>query len=76
MAQQFDACAGLPEFFITDVRIEMLPGDCLRVVFIHPTEGDMAAIVIPWTCWMETRVKFAQFIAQQGQGRNVPITAH
>jgi hypothetical protein len=58
------ALPGLPEFFITDVKLEALPGNCLRCVFIHPIEGEVVAVVVPFACWLETRVKFAHFLRE------------
>lgn len=62
---------GLPEFFITDVRIEMLPGDCVRTTYIHPVNGDVVTLICPFSCWMETRIKFAEFQHRHAEGREI-----
>lgn len=66
----------LPEFFITDMHMQMLPGDCVRVVCQHPTEGENVALIIPWVCWVEIRLKGSGFQREHAVGRSVPLVAH
>lgn len=61
MGQVADYPAGLPEFFATDAKVQMMPGRCVRVVYIHPTEGESHAVIMPWTCWVDMRMKCEAF---------------
>ena len=67
MGQPLDTYSDLPEFFITDVRVEMLPGRCVRAVYLHPIHGEVCAVIIPLQCWLECRMKFVKFLTEQGE---------
>lgn len=60
--------SGLPEFFATSLKPERLPGHCLRFVFVHPVEGDVFAVIVPYGCWLEMRLDLARFALECARG--------